>query len=156
MASENSVKHPARGVNLKISVLADLIRERTLMIVVCVVAAFQLVLSVSGLPGWDCPLLKLTGWPCPGCGLTRAVLALLHGEWQKSLTLHAFAPILLAALALIGIASFLPQQRRHRFADTVEKVEKKTMLSVVLLIGLVIYWLVRLLYPASLALVMQR
>jgi len=143
-------------VILKTTVLADLIRERTLMIVVCLVAAFQLTLSASGLPGLACPLLKLTGWPCPGCGLTRAVLALLHGAWKKSLTLHAFAPILLAALALIGIASFLPQQQRQRFADTVERVEKKTRLSAVLLIGLVVYWLIRLLFPASLVLVTQK
>ena len=141
---------------MKTTVLTDLIRERTLMIVVCLVAAFQLSLSVSGLPALACPLLKLTGWPCPGCGLTRAVLALLDGEWKKSLTLHAFAPILLAALALIGIASFLPQQQRQRFADTVERVEKKTKLSAVLLIGLVVYWLIRLLFPASLVLVTQK
>ena len=141
---------------MKSTVLADLIRQRMLMGVVVAVAAFQLALTAGGLPGWGCPLLKLTGWPCPGCGLTRAVLALLHGEWKKSLTLHAFAPILLAALALIGIASFLPQQQRQRFADTVENIEKRTRLSAVLLIGLVAYWLVRLLFPASLALVTQR
>lgn len=141
---------------MKSTVLADLIRQRMLMGVVVAVAAFQLALTASGLPGWGCPLLKLTGWPCPGCGLTRAVLALLHGEWKKSLTLHAFAPILLAALALIGIASFLPQQQRQRFADTVENIEKRTRLSAVLLIGLVAYWLVRLLFPASLVLVTQR
>ena len=141
---------------MKSTVLADLIRQRMLMVFVVAVAAFQLALTASGLPGWGCPLLKLTGWPCPGCGLTRAVLALLHGEWKKSLTLHAFAPILLAALALIGIASFLPQQQRQRFADTVENIEKRTRLSAVLLIGLVAYWLVRLLFPASLVLVTQR
>lgn len=141
---------------MKVTILADLIRERMLMIVVCSVAAFQLIWAGSGLPGWSCPLLQSTGFPCPGCGLTRAVVALLHGDWQKSLTLHAFAPILLAALALIGIASFLPQQQRHSFADTVEKVEKKSRLSAVLLIGLVAYWLVRLLFPASLVLVTQK
>ncbi|MBS1786833.1 MAG: DUF2752 domain-containing protein [Acidobacteria bacterium] len=123
---------------------------------VVAIAAFQLVLTASGLTGWECPLLKLTGWPCPGCGLTRAVLALLHGEWKKSLTLHAFAPILLAALALIGIASFLPQQQRQRLADTVENIEKRTRLSAVLLIGFVVYWLIRLLLPASLVLVTQK
>lgn len=131
-------------------------RERMLLVIVCLVAVFQLGLSASGLPALACPLLKLTGWPCPGCGLTRATLALFHGEWQKSLTLHAFAPILLAALAFIGIASFLPQQQRQRFADTVEKVEKKTKLSAVLLIGLVVYWLIRLLFPASLVFVTQK
>lgn len=27
-----------------------------------------------------CPYLTLTGWACPGCGLTRSVHFLLHGQ----------------------------------------------------------------------------
>lgn len=32
-----------------------------------------------------CQFHQLTGLNCPGCGMTRAAYALLHGEWQQAL-----------------------------------------------------------------------
>src|ERR1051326_6721478 len=96
-------------------------QERLTVLFIFVIAVPQLILVWFGIPGWQCPLLQATGHPCPGCGLSRAAVALLRGNWKLSLTLHAFAPILLAALALVGIASFLPQQHRQNLIYTVEK-----------------------------------
>lgn len=41
--------------------------------------------------GAFCPSLLLTGFPCPGCGMTRAVLCLLRGEFQRSFLLNPSA-----------------------------------------------------------------
>lgn len=38
-----------------------------------------------------CPMVLITGLPCPGCGMTRAILLLLSGEWQRSWNLQPFA-----------------------------------------------------------------
>lgn len=50
-----------------------------------------------------CPMATVLGIPCPGCGLTRATLALLHGDVRGALALHplvfVLAPLFGAALA---------------------------------------------------------
>jgi hypothetical protein len=39
-----------------------------------------------------CPFRNLTGLPCPGCGLTRAVYHLAHGDFRQAFACHIFAP----------------------------------------------------------------
>lgn len=46
-----------------------------------------------------CPLLTLTGLECPGCGSTRAVHRLLHGELGAALALN---PLLAVYLPILG------------------------------------------------------
>jgi hypothetical protein len=46
-----------------------------------------------------CLFHRLTGWNCPGCGMTRALYALLHGEFRVALRDNAF---FLLALPLAG------------------------------------------------------
>lgn len=38
-----------------------------------------------------CPLVIVTGLPCPGCGLSRACLLLLGGEFFRSFRMHPLA-----------------------------------------------------------------
>ena len=46
-----------------------------------------------------CPLIILCGIPCPGCGVTRAVVCLLTGRWQRAWQLSPMVfPIALAAV----------------------------------------------------------
>jgi hypothetical protein len=58
-------------------------------------------------PPLACPLRTLTGVPCPLCGMTRAVVAAMHGHLLESLRFNpagllvvAFALALLAGLRL--------------------------------------------------------
>ncbi|HXV42256.1 MAG TPA: DUF2752 domain-containing protein [Anaerolineae bacterium] len=108
-------------------------------------AAVQAGLVSFGLPGWPCPFLHVVGLPCPGCGLSRAMVALLQGNWRTSLDLHAFAPIFALALVLVIGATILPQKQRIWLVSQLEIVERRTGITAILLIGLVFYWLVRLL-----------
>lgn len=59
--------------------------------------------------------------------------------------LHAFAPVFLTALLLIAGLTVLPQKPRHWLISQFEVVERQTGITAILLIGLVLYWLVRLL-----------
>ncbi len=50
----------------------------------CICVALALLpVTAQGLP--ECHIHRLTGLLCPGCGLTRALRAMLHGEWALSL-----------------------------------------------------------------------
>jgi Protein of unknown function (DUF2752) len=58
---------------------------RRSLLVLALASAFALIVVVR-LP--ICPTAALLGIPCPGCGLTRATLALCHGDLRGALRLH--------------------------------------------------------------------
>lgn len=53
-----------------------------------------------GFPG--CLFHELTGYVCPGCGMTRATYAALHGDLVAALRFNCFG-VLLFPVALLGI-----------------------------------------------------
>lgn len=68
-----------------------------------VVAAMAILLwqfdpNQAGNPLPPCPFHWLTGWYCPGCGATRAMHALLHGDIAKAFAMN---PLLVLALPLV-------------------------------------------------------
>jgi hypothetical protein len=46
-----------------------------------------------------CPIAIVTGHPCPGCGLTRATLALLHSDFHEAMRLHPLSPVVSPLIA---------------------------------------------------------
>ena len=56
-------------------------------------------------PPLACPLRTLTGIPCPFCGMTRAVVAALHGHVLDSLRFNpgGIVVVLIAVLLLAGL-----------------------------------------------------
>ena len=129
-----------------IAPISPLLRDRKFASVVAGTAGVQIALVSLSLPGWVCPFFRLTGIPCPGCGLTRAVILLLKGDLQASLHFHAFAPILLlTALALI-LVLLLPRSITQPAISKVEMLEQQTGFTVIILVGLILYWLARLLF----------
>ncbi len=94
-----------------------------------VLGAWDLAAATPRLPA-ICPVHALTGHDCPGCGMTRAVLALAQGDLAASIRQHPFgAPVVLWAAA----TAFLPPVRLLR-GDTVR------VAAVVALLG---WWVVR-------------
>jgi hypothetical protein len=126
--------------------LASLLRDRRVSLGVAALAAAQVACVAAGVGGWLCPLQSALGIPCPGCGLTRATVALVRGEFAAAFNLHAFAPVLLLCLALLAVAGLLPAARREAFAGLVGRFERRTKVSYVVLGALLLYWSVRLLF----------
>ena len=127
-------------------VLSALWRERGLAWAVVAAAGAQVALVLAGLPGWLCPMKAATGIPCPGCGLTRATVALLRGDLSASLRTHAYAPLIVLALLLTGLTLLLPKDARLAFIAGVESFERRTGVTAIALVGLLVYWLARLLF----------
>lgn len=49
-----------------------------------------------------CPVYNITGHPCPGCGMTRALHLLMHGELLEAMRHHALSALLLPVLAFFA------------------------------------------------------
>lgn len=54
-----------------------------------------------------CPQLILTGFPCAGCGLTRAVLCILQGQFVRGLRLNPAAPLWICFLSWFFINRYV-------------------------------------------------
>ncbi|RIK54801.1 MAG: hypothetical protein DCC59_02735, partial [Chloroflexi bacterium] len=74
-------------------VFSAILEKRRAAAVLAGLGVVHIGLNLAGLSFWSCPILSATGVPCPGCGLTRAVMQLLHGDVAASLQTHAFAPV---------------------------------------------------------------
>lgn len=131
--------------HLSIPVLTQVTQNRTTGLFIVGAAGIQTGLTALGWPGWACPFWHVLGIPCPGCGLSRATVLLLEGDWRASLNLHAFAPIFLVAFLFIAGNLVLPEKQRGWLMGRLELVERRTGITALLLVGLVVYWLVRLL-----------
>ena len=105
---------------------------KRLGIVALLIAPFAIGMAVE-VP--LCPSAALLGIPCPGCGLTRATLALVHGDFAAALRLHPLVPILtpiyLGLLAVVATgyvrgtsvwAAGPGQPRGFLFSKTVTRV----------------------------------
>jgi len=87
-------------------------RHRTMFIIACVVVALSLLFHVredqriefSWFPGLPLPETcwsrSLFGAKCPGCGLTRSLVFLAHGDWRASLAMHRLGIVM--ALAILA------------------------------------------------------
>ena len=128
------------------ALFGPLIEQRAVVIAMAALAAVQTVLVALRLPGWPCAFREATGIPCPGCGLSRAMAALLHGDWRTAVGLHAFAPLLAVGGLLLLAAALQREPRRLRVAERIASFESRTGLAVWLAAAFLVYWAVRLLY----------
>ncbi len=101
-------------------------------------------LALSGLLFWKtgigCPIRYATGVPCPGCGMTRAWLAVLHGDLAAAFAYHPlfWAVPLAVALALARVAA-----RQKNFQRAFD------IALAAIAVAFIALWMIRLIDPAS-------
>ena len=123
---------------------ANLLESRTETGAIVAFGVVHVGLNLFGVSLWQCPILAATGVPCPGCGLTRATMQLLHGDVIASLQTHAFAPIFMVALILMGLVLVLPTNLSQNIISSVRRLEVRNGLTAWVLCSLMLYWAVRL------------
>jgi len=126
--------------------LATILRDRRVGLALTGTLGLHIVLVSLHLPSWQCPFFTLTGIPCPGCGLTRACMLLLKGDFQASFRFHAFAPVFIVFISILIVSTLLPRSVVEPLIHKTETLERRTGLTIIILGGLILYWLARLVF----------
>ncbi len=85
------------------------------------VMAASFVFPVGGLGIDLCLLHAFTGLPCPGCGMTRAIAALSHGQLLTALQLHPFALLAWPTFLVLALATLGGRRGVARFEGWVSR-----------------------------------
>ena len=125
-------------------VITEIFSQRAFGWAALAAGALHFGLISAELPGWSCPFHHTLGIPCPGCGLSRAVMALWHGDIGTSLNYHAFAVPALLFVGLLIVTSLLPSQPRDWLTTQTAHLEQRWPVMAIAMALLFGYWLVRL------------
>lgn len=115
--------------------MGAVLRELGAVVGVLLLSAFLL-----GATGIGCPVRFVTGVPCPGCGLTRAWLALLSGEPRAALAFH---PLFWVAPIAIFLAVFSEMAASGRMRRIL------LLACGVLIVAFLVVWALRLADPSD-------
>lgn len=98
------------------------------------------LLEVTRISILPCPIRTVTGIVCPGCGMTRACLAVTAGDLDMAMRQHPFAPLL---ILWAGAAAVFPGGVRRLTISVPPAL--RTALAVAVIAGLVGRWFLILL-----------
>ena len=65
--------------------LAPMIEERQIALIMAAVVVLQVGFTAAGITVWRCPIKAVSGISCPGCGLSRAMVQLVSGDWRSAM-----------------------------------------------------------------------
>lgn len=66
-----------------------------------------------------CTFRRLTGWDCPGCGLTRSVVAFVHGDLSASLRAHPLGGAMIVGFLVLWTTALVAWARGGRLVSPV-------------------------------------
>jgi hypothetical protein len=87
-----------------------------------------------------CPFRALTGHPCPGCGMTRAFCALMHGELWRAVKLNPFSPLLFLAAFIAWAKAAAAVFRAGRLRSILARSPRPNAFATSALLALVLAW----------------
>ena len=104
------------------------------------------VLVMLGINVTVCPVKRMTGVPCPGCGTSRTLKALLHGDFVTAFTLNPinlFFCLVVAAVLLTTLVSSYRQKEDTLSTDIkrIESVIQRPVVYIPLIAVVLINWI---------------
>lgn len=82
-----------------------------------------------------CPVVMLIGFPCPACGLTRAVMLLLHLDFAGAFQMHPF-------IYMVIIFAILFMWRRY--VRTIQQDQLLKWAAVIIIVLMLLYYVGRM------------
>lgn len=67
---------------------------------IVLLVSFILPAGADSLPSF-CPIFLVSGVTCPGCGLSRSIVNISHGEWATAFSYHPFGYVFYVLLLLV-------------------------------------------------------
>ena len=100
---------------------SDVLLARFFLVAVFGAGLVSLLLGVSPekLAFCPCPFHLLTGIDCPGCGMTRACIALARGEIGRALQ---YNPLSIGLIIFAGAFALLPDRIRRFWRNLPDKI----------------------------------
>ncbi len=100
-------------------------------------AVILIILAKNGL-AVPCIFNRITGFKCPGCGNTRAVMALIRFEFLKALNFNPVFPLEFFYIGWVYVISSINYMKGKRFSyQPPLKLMDITLLAVFLLWGVI-------------------
>jgi hypothetical protein len=116
------------------------LRAAALVAAIWVLTAVPVVLGVT-----RCPIAQFLHEPCPGCGMTRAIELLWHGDVGASLAMHPLAvPTLLVQVVFAMLTVVVTLRRGTPFAIWQMRAARITVHAAAVVLGLdLVLWIAR-------------
>ena len=89
----------------------DVLFIRVAQIIALILLMLGIILPSGGMGIPFCMFKRVFRLPCPGCGLTRSVSSVLHGDFLKSWHYHPLG-IFFVAVALLFVVNLAMPRRR--------------------------------------------
>lgn len=102
---------------------------------IIIILSLTIVILLSLIEGYHCPIKSISGLSCPTCGITRAIISAIKFDFSKAFHYHMFWPIV-----PIGFITYILYELK------ILKINKKLLLVIAYIICVInlIYYFYRL------------
>ncbi|MER2561320.1 MAG: DUF2752 domain-containing protein [Myxococcaceae bacterium] len=97
--------------------------QPAMRIIALVVLIGSIALPAGPLGPDLCPVHRATGLPCPGCGVTRGLMYVSHGQLAEALGANPWVVVLWPALVLLALSVVVPAPAMNRFDALIARWE---------------------------------